>query len=403
MIVHFVNEFSCCNFFFNDSICSLLTLRNDFTTARIGRTVKSNMSFHSHKKVLVSNEWSCKHLDQMRLCALSPDGKTLAFECNYNIVQLLNVETGEEMQILKDHIKIASDIKFSPNGERIACCYGKNIYIWNIRTGNLIQVFEEHSFLFHCLVFLPDNDTIASGSLCGTVQLWCVETGELLRVFREHTKLVRCVAVSSNGKTLASCGNDKTVRLCDLKTGKSICVLRGHTAWVSSVAFSPDGKTLVSCSFDKSVQTWNVQTGEALQKFQGHTTIVYSVAFLPNGKNILSASFDETVRLWNTKTNESMQLLQRGNNISNMLNSFPISRDGNRLFSSLHYDLLQLYNFLTPVQRLLQKYIVLLCKCRHLSSATILVIFKSILNQKGAFTIVSDDTILQFIDTLKQL
>ena len=113
---------------------------------------------------------------------------------------------------------------------------------------------------------VPDGNTLASGSLDGTVRLWEVATGAHIRALTGHTNGVDSV-------------------LWEGTTGALPSTLREHTRGVWSVSFSPDGSTLASGSQDNTARIWDTQTGTLIRILTGHTHFVSRVVFSPDGKH----------------------------------------------------------------------------------------------------------------------
>lgn len=86
----------------------------------------------------------------------------------------------------------------------------------------------------------------------------------------------------------------------------------------------------------------------------------------------------------------------------NLYETLAFSPDGKKIAFGHDHTCITLLLLWKPLQQMLQKYACLLSKSRHLSSTSIMMIIKSILNQEKDFTIVSDDNILRFIDCLKR-
>ena len=75
---------------------------------------------------------------------------------------------------------------------------------------------EGHRDIVMAVTFMPDGQSLASGSLDGTVRLWDTQTGILQHSLKASNDSIIAVAFSPDGKTLASAGGDKTVKLWDV-------------------------------------------------------------------------------------------------------------------------------------------------------------------------------------------
>ena len=110
----------------------------------------------------------------------------------------------------------SSEIKYSPDGTKLAVASGIGIWIYDAQTGVELDLLTGHTSYVYTVAFSPDGNTIASGNYDGTVRLWDVNSGRQLRTFTGHTDSVRSVVYSPDGDTIASASWDGTVLLWDL-------------------------------------------------------------------------------------------------------------------------------------------------------------------------------------------
>lgn len=365
---------------------------------RLSSTVDERMSF-CQKKLLLQHQSSAKCNFYVNQVAFSTDNKTIALSLSNNTVQIWNYKTGK---LKKLRIGWNFNLTLSPNGETLAFSSDDDsVRLWNVEKGELRHNLKGHNNSVNCVRFSPDGATLASCSSDTTVRLWNAATGELIKVLEGHSFGVRGFAFSPNGKALASYsfGNKlilSTFNLWNVETGQSMRLHNDHcpTRGVKLVAFSPNGKTLASFYEDENPRLWNVETGKLTRVIHQHNKFVIWAAFLQDGETLVWGSDSGTVNAWNVKTGERTRSQKQ-------IQKSALSPDGKTIAHCAGKGRVELCHVWKPVQRMLQHYAVVLSKSCHLSSTTISMIFKSIINQQNLFALVSDDDILQFVNCLK--
>ena len=255
----------------------------------------------------------------------SPDGKKLAVGSSIGI-WLYDANTGDVLALFAGHTEDVVSIAFSPDGKTlVSASYDYTVRLWDVQTGkHKGTIFERTTHI----TFSPDGETLVTAGY--TVGLWDVQTLKLKGRLTGHRSSRVTVAYSSDGKTIAS-ESGRNVQLWDAYTGERKNSFTVHDHWVSPMVFSPDSKMLASGgSKDKLVCLWDTQTGENRKTFTGHTEGVSSVAYSPDGKTIASASYDNTIRLWNLETGEHERILTGH---SESVYGITFSPDGNTLMS----------------------------------------------------------------------
>jgi WD40 repeat protein len=228
-------------------------------------------------------------------------------------IQLWNLQTGQAIQTLTDHLHTVNAVLFSPDGTLLASgSADKTVKLWHAETGKLITSLKGHTLAVNALAFSPQSSwgdatralsgtsrpILASASTDTTVRLWDLETLQPIRTLTGHTAGVRAVTFSAMGNWLATAGEDRIIRLWDTTSWQCVRTLSGHPWVVSALAFSADGKTLMSGSWDKTIKFWQVSTGTEMGSLSGHTDAVTCVAIAPNQHLLASGSSDQTIRLW---------------------------------------------------------------------------------------------------------
>ena len=109
-------------------------------------------------------------------------------------------------------------------------------------------------------------------------------TGASVRL-RGHRDDLAAIAFSPDDQTLASGSVDGTIRLWDVASGHGIAELPGHLESVEAIAFSPDGQTLASVNPGIEVTFWHLPTRRELARLP-HAEAGYYVAFSPDGRRL---------------------------------------------------------------------------------------------------------------------
>ena len=212
------------------------------------------------------------------------------------------------------------DVKFSPDGTRLAVAGGIGILLYDTQTYDKPDLLKGHTGYIWCIAFRPDGKVLASAGQDRTVRLWDVNTRQQIRTFGINVYPTSNITFSPDGKTLASAtGGNNTedvmnVYLWDADTGKRLRTLSGHTSILNDVAFRPDGNMLASACDDQTVRLWDANTGQHIRTLSGHTKMVESVAFSPDGNMLVSGGgYENFIRLWNVHTGQQIRTLRLDN------------------------------------------------------------------------------------------
>ena len=197
----------------------------------------------------------------------TPDNSLLIIHGGYRSVKLWYVWQEEQDKTLpSNYISKVYAIAISPDRQKIAAGGLEPVVeLWDIETGNNLSSFQGHQAEIRAVTFSPDGKLLATSSNDTTVRLWDISTQECLAVF-EGQQLWNCsVAFSPDGQLLAHGGENNTVRLWNINTHQPYATLSGHESWVLAVAFHPDGEILASSSADETIKLWNIKTGECIK------------------------------------------------------------------------------------------------------------------------------------------
>jgi WD40 repeat protein/serine/threonine protein kinase len=125
-------------------------------------------------------------------------------------IQTLEARQGNQVRPLIG----VNDLAFSPDGKLLASGNQDfTITVWNIETGQLVHTLQEHMCFVSAVAFSPDGKRLASGSEDWTVKLWDLDTGLSTITLEGHTGRVLNVSFSPDGERLASTSEDGTIRV----------------------------------------------------------------------------------------------------------------------------------------------------------------------------------------------
>lgn len=170
--------------------------------------------------------------------AVSPDGKTLVSAGeesnrktsreNRDYLKLFEMTTGRELAVsTASHEILVTDVRFSPDGKRIASCSrDRTIKTWDAKSLRLLTMIEAREAVFQSLSWSPDGHWIVGGGWVvggdhdegthtwnGGVYIWNSATGKLRAKLPEHPQGIRCVTYCPNGKQIVAAGDDGVIRL----------------------------------------------------------------------------------------------------------------------------------------------------------------------------------------------
>ena len=248
------------------------------------------------------------HKSLVYTIAFSPDGKTLASMSNGEIF-LWDAEERKQLRRIEGDNAVA----FSADGKLLASCsniLGKTegIFLWDVQTGEQVGVLKGHKDRVYTVAFSPDGKILASGSEDKTVRLWNLQTQRQIGLLDEHTDWVYFVAFSPDGNLLASIDNaDRSVHLWDVQQRTLVDKLPNQGSR-TKIAFSPDAKLIVLEGARNTISLWDVQRQEqvaTIQLDEDHGSL-RKLIFNPDGKTFASWGQDRIIRIWGVDTRKQI-------------------------------------------------------------------------------------------------
>jgi len=155
---------------------------------------------------------------EVHCISLSPDdrflmtGETRVNDENGNtVMSLWDIAKGKLLRRFSGLKGGMNTLSFSPDGRRVLTGGTEWVMqLWDVETGDELNSFEGNS-----CCFTPDGKSIFANSKDKCLVLWDLESGKEFRRFDGHDKAI-CVAVSRDGRKALSGGLDKTVKVWGL-------------------------------------------------------------------------------------------------------------------------------------------------------------------------------------------
>lgn len=291
--------------------------------APLRTNIRNSVVFSPNGKILASgggsytvNLWDVetghqhnilKNTDWAGPVAYAPNGISFASANADLSISLWDLQSGQEQTLIKGLEGTVRSMVFTADSQTLI--FGgdsRTINFWDLKKKSTRLTLKGHRGIIHSMALSPDNKVLASGSSDGTIKLWNPKTGQLRSILNANNGAIRSVTFSPNGQFLASGGNNEIIKLWDVKTEKVLSEFKGQNGPIY-LAFSPEGKILASGGSDEIIELWDVESGQRKGTLMGHKDEIWSVAFSPDGNLLASIDYDERIKLWDVNSGKVRQ------------------------------------------------------------------------------------------------
>ena len=200
---------------------------------------------------------------------------------------------------------LVNDVRIDPSGSRIAVAAADRFaFVLDARDGSRIDGLGPHGDDVNAVRWSPNGDRLACvmDHLDTSIYIWERQDGGWLPLVLEgHESGVFAVAFDPSGSRLATVAEDSTARIWDIASGSQLHVLR-HPGDPEALDWSPDGKFVVTGCDDGIARVWNPDDGSLVRELTDAEAAVRFIRFDQHSERLLAGAYDATMRVYECKS-----------------------------------------------------------------------------------------------------
>jgi WD40 repeat protein len=294
----------------------LYDLEISFDRERLG--VLTSQGIHMYEFPGSTELWSRPEI-VVTDSVLSQDGTLLAYAQGNNRIDILQVETGEQAELVTSGLENATSMRvmaFSPDNRLLAA----SVYlgpeersvamIWDIRTSQRVLTLQPEetlaavegmSWMFVTVEFSPDGSILASGLFGSHIILWEVATGTRIMDLQDLDNAFGTVDGLDwhpDGRLIASAHRGGTIAIWDTNTGELLHSFVTGDPLARELEWSPDGEYLAVGIYSAG-QIWIVDSAaNLLHTLDMQTESVMTIAWSSDGDYLVAGDSTGQVFVW---------------------------------------------------------------------------------------------------------
>ncbi|MCV6639084.1 WD40 repeat domain-containing protein [Candidatus Albibeggiatoa sp. nov. NOAA] len=184
----------------------------------------------------------------------TPDGEILIFSGNANIVQLLDLSTGNLVGTLEHQGQQIDSLFVNFDGKYVAAKSKNDLYVWDIKTKHKVMTLSD----VQIAEFHPNQYQIAIKHSDGEVATWNLTNQTKIISLNSHGNSDAQIGFTPDGNLLATV-EDNAIYIWNTATGQLVANL-ANTGSVSTFQITPDGQYLLNSYGygNKDTQLWDI-------------------------------------------------------------------------------------------------------------------------------------------------
>jgi WD40 repeat protein len=127
--------------------------------------------------------------DRIRSLALSPGGDLVAAGLDQGVISVLEIATGKQTLLLKEHLRMVVGLAFTPDGKTlVSASQDHTVRLWHLASGRSLRALREHDDFLTALAITPDGNAIVSSSWDGVLRLWQAPSAARIEAIRKTSR-----------------------------------------------------------------------------------------------------------------------------------------------------------------------------------------------------------------------
>ena len=227
---------------------------------------------------------------EIRLVALSPDGKTLLTVSGETgkDAELRDANSGKLVGTLKGHHGGVEAVDWSRDGKSLVVGQDSGrVAIWDLPTSKQRRMFEVSYGIVWAVAFMHDGKTIITGVSDQAPGLWNAGSGKRIGTQRAFKGTVSAFGVGPKSGAVMHGTADGDLILLDPKTGKDRKAITKGDHRVRTIQFSPDEK-LAAIGNINGLWLVDMASAELIPIDNESVSEYRAVAFSADGESLVS-------------------------------------------------------------------------------------------------------------------